>query len=104
MCSKEREGEIRRGLDVHFREIALDLETAAVEEEKLIRVRKACDDGELAKNVKSCPSALSNARSSSRALVPPISSSASTSGFMALMLSRIFALASGDLACGREAV
>src|ERR1035441_10721505 len=50
MCSKEREGEIRRGLDVQLRKAALDLEAAAVEQEKFIRVRAACDDGQLAQH------------------------------------------------------
>ena len=50
MRGDEREGEIGRGADVQFGEAAADAKTAAVEQEHLVRVRAARDDGQFAQH------------------------------------------------------
>ena len=50
MRGDEREGEIGRGADVQFRKAAADVKPAAVEQENLVRVRPARDDGQFAQH------------------------------------------------------
>ncbi len=50
MRGDDREREIRRGLDVHFREAAFDLKTPAVEQEKFVCVRMTRNDGKFAQD------------------------------------------------------
>ena len=50
MRGDEREGEIRRGLDFHFRKSTADAKASSVQKKFVVRVRMPRDDGKFAQN------------------------------------------------------